>query len=126
MAHNLANKDSEIVIFSYAGKSMIGELYNPEKITVGDNTVLGVMGVTASTHYIVNNPCIIEFTIISPNTGSSTINWKLTPLYYRDLIGDTTVTSARFSFRKEEVALSDIANTTIDTNLLSAYKELCK
>lgn len=124
MAHNLANQDTEHIIFVYNGKTMIGTI---DKTTdFANSTIPGIMGNTLSTHYNISNPCIIEFTLTTPNTGSSTINWKLTPMYYVDLLGDSTVTSAKFAFKKEEVTLSDIGGNTINSNLLSAYKEICK
>ena len=89
-------------------------------------TIPGIMGNSISEYYNISNPCIIEFSLTTPNTGSSTLNWKLTPMYYVDLLGDSQVSSAVFSFKKEEVVLSDIGGSTINSNLLSAYKELCK
>lgn len=123
MAHNLANQNTEHIIFLYSGKTMIGTI---DKSQIANTTIPGIMGNTTTTHYTIINPCIIEFSLTTPNTGSSTINWKLTPMYYVDLIGDSTVTASKFAFRKEEVALSDIGGLTINSNLLSAYKEICK
>lgn len=121
MAHNLASQNTEHIIFAYSGKTMIGTI---DKSEISNATIPGIMGNTKSTHYSIINPCIIEFTLNTHNTGSSTINWKLIPMYYVDLLGDSNV-KAKFAFKKEEVALSDIGGTTIDANLLSAYKELC-
>lgn len=121
MAHNLGNQATEHIIFAYSGKTMIGTI---DKTLMDESTIPGVMG--DSNYYNISNPCIIDFTLTTPNTGSSTINWKLTPMYYVDLIGDSNVTSVKFAFKKAEVALSNIGGSTINANLLSAYKELCK
>ena len=123
MAHNLVNSNTEHIIFAYNGKTMIGTI---DKTPIEDTTIPGTMGNSTSSHYCIKNPCIIDFTLTTPNTGSSTINWKLTPMYYVDLIGDTNVKDVEFAFPKESVALSEIGGTTINANLLSAYKELCK
>ena len=127
MAHNLANQATEYIIFAYSGKTMIGVIdkeETPQLFTT--ETIPGIMGNTKNTHYNISNPCIIEFTLTTPNTGSSTINWKLTPMYFVDLIGDSNVKSVKFAFNKEEVTLSTIGGSTINANLLSAYKELCE
>lgn len=121
MAHNLGNQPTEHIIFAYSGKTMIGTI---DKDPMDKETIPGVM--KDSDYYNISNPCIIEFTLTTPNTGSSTINWKLTPMYYVDLIGDSNVTTVKFAFKKDEVALSNIGGSTINANLLSAYKELCK
>lgn len=121
MAHNLANQGTEHIIFAYSGKTMIGTI---DKNSMDGETIPVLMG--DSNYYNISNPCIIDFTLTTPNTGSSTINWKLTPMYYVDLIGDSNVTSVKFAFKKDEVALSNIGGSTINANLLNAYKELCR
>lgn len=124
MAHNLPNQNTEHIIFLYNGKTMIGTI---DKLTdFSDNSIPGIMGNSISEYYNISNPCIVDFSLTTPNTGSSTINWKLTPMYYVDLIGDSQVSAAVFAFKKDEVILSDIGGSTINANLLNAYKELCR
>ena len=124
MAHNLANQNTEHIVFLYNGKTMIGTI--DKSTDFSDNSIPGIMGNSISEYYNISNPCIVDFSLTTPNTGSSTINWKLTPMYYVDLIGDSQVSTAVFAFKKDEVILSDIGGSTINANLLNAYKELCR
>jgi hypothetical protein len=77
---------------------------------------------------MIENPCIIEFSIKKPNTGSAKMEWNLKPFYYSVLLGDTSSGTHRivFAFPKEQVALSSVGGTFIRADLISAWKELCE
>lgn len=133
------NQGCDIVLFSYAGKTMIGKLYNPVKNTVpgsiiAEGSVILTMLATNSSneveydklydnYYIVDNPCQVQFDVVKQNTGSAKLNWKLVPFFYKKLLRGGAVSSP-FAFPKETVCLSNLCEDTMDNNLIQAYKEL--
>lgn len=117
--------DSEYVVFSTNGKTMIGRFYKdtPSLPTGGVHLTLMPTDV-----YYVANPAEVVFELKVPEKddgGSAELKWKLNPLYYPDLVAtDTGSKEVLFSFPKSTVALSAIGGTLIDSTLLSAYQEI--
>lgn len=124
---------SKIILFSYAGKTMIGQIWHQGALESGfysSNTIIGCMigssmGQVTDEHYAISNPCEIQFVIQKPTTGSAKLNWKLKPYFFKKLI-KTTVQDVKFAFPKTQVCLSNIEQTQMDDKLIKAYKELIK
>lgn len=122
-------KGYETIIFAWQGKPMIGKIFVSDKVPVNDTSegsVIGtLLGDTAkSDYYIIHNPCEIEYNIEVPAQGAASLDWKLKPFYYKYLIADDGVSYSPFAFKKDTVAVSNIGGTTINSNLLAAYKEI--
>lgn len=124
------DEGSDIVVFSYSGKIIIGRLFGEEtgarSSFITNGTVINDMGIKQSDlddFYAVANPCEIVFEITKPNTGSAQLNWTLKPFFFKKLMKDTT-SEMNFIFPKSEVCLSNLSSGCIDDNILQAYKEL--
>lgn len=108
---------------------MIGKIYLSDEVPSSDTSNGSVIGEllgdsVSSDYFIIHNPCEIIFELNVPASGSADLSWKLKPFYYKYLYGDSAVTYSAFAFKKDSVALSNIGGTTINSNILAAYKEL--
>ena len=126
----IKTEGNDIVVFSYAGKMIIGKLFGEEIGTrssfVTNGTVISEMignEVDLDDFYAVANPCEVVFEITKPNTGSAQLNWTLKPFFFKKLMKSTT-SDMNFIFPKSQVCLSNLSSEYIDDNLLQAYKEL--
>ena len=126
----IKSEGSDIVLFSYAGKMIIGKLFGEQTGTrssfVTNGTVISQMvGVEADLDefYAVSNPCEVIFDITKPATGSAQLNWTLKPFFYKKLMKNST-SDINFIFPKSQVSLSNLSSEHIDDNLLQAYREL--
>ena len=125
MAVSINSNGNEVILFSWAGKIMIGKIYMATEIPSSDvstNTVIGAMNV--NDFYMIHNPCEIEFDIDKPASGSAQLQWKLKPYFYKNLLADSAISYSAFAFPKNATALSNIGGTTIHPEILTAYKEL--
>ena len=106
------------VIFSWNAKTLIGER------RVSQEAPQGFDSDTKDNYEFIAYPCVVEFSITKPKTGTATLDWKLLPLFYKALNqGDTNVI---FAFPKSQIALSNIKGGNIDATLKSAWEEICK
>lgn len=118
----------EYVIFQYCGKTMMGKFFKnrPAEVSAagGSHAVLGF----DTNCYYVFNPAEIEFDLTIPSTGSADLKWKVKPIYYKDLIGDTNslYLNVVATYPKSQVILTNIGGTTIDQTLRDAYSALCE
>jgi hypothetical protein len=120
---------SDYVVFHFSGNTYIGRFHTsvPSQVTA-----------TGGTHdsltydencYYVENPAKVDADLTIPASGSAELNWKITPVLFRDLVNtsaDTNYNSIVFTYPKSQVAISNIGGDIIDATLLSAYKELCE
>lgn len=123
--------DGVYVIFYYCGKTMIGKFTTsvPQEISNSGGVHASLDAPrTSSNVYFVLNPAEIEFNLEIPSTGSADLNWKIKPLFYKDMIGSTNTfySNVATTFPKSEVVLTNICASAIDSILLAAYKELCE
>lgn len=139
------SKGNEYIIFAYAGNTMIGRIYAPIKEDTNKNQIQnfppevvskgtiintfidGEGSEKGTSHYMIENPCKIQFEIKKPKTGSATMNWTLTPLFYSVLLDSSSGTHKTiFAFPKQQVVISSVGGTFINDKLVSAWKELCE
>lgn len=133
MAVIIKQTGSVIALFAYAGKTMIGRVYNINDSTkwssvFEEGSVIGTLvgnsgSKVASEHYVIDNPCEVEFGIERPLTGSAQLTWKLKPYFYKKLLR-TTPSGIHFIFPKSQVCLSNVTENDMDEKLINAYKEL--
>jgi hypothetical protein len=128
MAINFSD-GSDYVVFHYSGSTYIGRFHT---------SVPSQISVTGGTHdtlkyeegcYFVENPARVEADLTIPPSGSAELEWKITPVLFKDLVNtsaDTTYSSVFFTYPKSQVAICNIGGDIIDATLLSAYKELCE
>jgi hypothetical protein len=120
---------SDYAIFAFAGKTYIGNFSTSVPMEVSaDGGTHSSLGYDQEC-YFVSNPAEIETTLTIPASGSAELNWKITPVLFKDLVNtsaDTNYNSIVFTYPKSQVAISNIGGDIIDATLLSAYKELCE
>lgn len=123
MAVSISTNDYEIILFAWAGRTMIGKIWsNVPTSDIGSGTIIGTF--SPSDYYMIYNPCEIVFDIDVPAQGSADLTWELKPYFYKALVADSGVKHAAFAFPKDLVALSNIGGTTINANIIAAYREL--
>jgi hypothetical protein len=87
----MAEETSKNIIFSWNAKTMIGELRSleasPQDFSNHD----------VKDYYFIAYPCVIDFSINRPKTGTATLEWKLIPLFYKALNQDDTQIMFAFS-----------------------------
>lgn len=119
---------SDYVIYTTSGKTFIGKFHKgiPSDIT-RENGIHNVLGYETGS-YIVENPAEIIFNLQIPPTGSADLKWTIHPIFYNDMIGsnESDYRSIFFTYPKSQIAISSIGGDIIDSELLSAYKELCE
>lgn len=128
----------DYVIFSHCGKTMIGKLFPKmpkEQITgteAADGSKSGaiqfVMIDDESDYYWIANPAQIEFNLDIPSSGDADLKWKITPVFFPDLVASTKsiYDTIYVSYPKASVALTNIGGTVINSVIKDAYKELCE
>ncbi len=129
----------DIVLFAYAGKRMIGTIYNsnnnsqdveyiPSSVTDRTSVIGTLVGLekVKSDYIVISNPCEIEFSIDKPVTGSATLNWDLKPFFFKLLHTSDSSKKNQFIFPKNQVVLSNICMQMIDNNLIKAYQQICQ
>ena len=106
------------IIFSWNAKTLIGERI------ISQDVPTDFVDMTKDNYQFIAYPCVIEFSINKPKTGTATLEWKLLPLFYKAINqGNTNVI---FAFPKSQIALSNVKGGNIDSTLKSAWDEICK
>ena len=125
---------SEYVIYQNSGKTYIGKFY---KISDVEKDIPAQIQVTGGVHdslgydtncYYVENPALIEADLTIPASGSAELSWKITPVFFKDLISssESDYSSVFFTYPKSQIAICNIGGSVIDETLMRAYKELCE
>ena len=104
------------IIFSWNAKTLIGEKREsvPQEFDEGNK----------DKYYYIAYPCVVQFEVKTPKTGTASLNWTLVPLFYKAL--NQGKSQIIFEFPKSEVALSNIVGGDINAKLKSAWEEICK
>lgn len=123
----MADEVTQIVLFSYYGKTMIGKVYysGTGKFSQSGTVVNKLIGQEISDFYAIENPCEVQFIITKNATGTATLDWKLKPYFYKKLVKGS-VTGIPFIFPKQHVSLSNMCQSNMDDRLINAYKEICQ
>lgn len=104
------------IIFSWNAKTLIGEKREtvPQEFDKENK----------DDYYYIAYPCVVQFEVKTPKTGTASLNWTLVPLFYKAL--NQGKSQIIFEFPKSEVALSNIVGGDINSKLKSAWEEICK
>ena len=108
------------IIFSWNAKTLIGERRESDTFPQGFNEE----NKNKNDYYYIAYPCVVQFEVKTPKTGTASLNWTLVPLFYKGL--NQGKSQIIFEFPKSEVALSNIVGGDINSKLKSAWEEICK
>ena len=108
------------IIFSWNAKTLIGEKREYEEVPQGFEKE----NKKKDDYYYIAYPCVVQFEVKTPKTGTASLNWTLVPLFYKAL--NQGKAQIIFEFPKSEVALSNIVGGDINSKLKSAWEEICK
>lgn len=139
MGVHIATNKYSIITFAWQGKTMIGKIYaigNEPTTVTNANTIISSFIKTSSESgqdstkggkddfYYIESPCIVDYEIVKPKTGSATVEWSLIPLYYKALLGETPH-QITFAFPRSETVISSVGDDFLNSKLVAAWKQLC-
>lgn len=142
MAVTMSINGYSTVLFAYAGRTMIGKLHGPKAIGTTGQTEIKYPAVVTDSNgiigsfikdekareefYFIEAPCVVDYSIEKPKTGSAKLKWMLTPYFYKALVASSDLGSIIFAFPKNQVVLSSVADDAINDGLRAAYVEICQ